>query len=321
MKFSFGDLFLGIIHFFVIFVPGGVLLVLLTYFAATFGLLSLPKTFLTEHWLALFAGGFFLGHIVSYLGAKLEDENNYLKDDVSQEMRSLVSEIVESMLPANLVEKGNLRRWTQTILRNTAEFEYSEIEKKDADRRFLRNIRIVLPVALFVLLVTLLKTLFELYFRELNEQQQLLVFTLISIAVFLLSLLLIINPKALGWERLFTKRKDKAPSYLPIECHENFKEFDLFKNLIKKVTIFLSFYAGIIVLNFAFKKSEIFILYPVLNSKNLHIQLFSLIILYLCRDFVEARYFDQDKKFTRIIFESFIAVYYDKFKYSIQLRL
>ena len=159
MKYSLSDFFIGIVHLFVIFLPGGILLAVLLYgfpelkdAGSSFGAAE------AGGWLLFLAASFVLGHIVSLAGAGWEDwrwkisGGKRAKGEVSDKLRGTVRTILQDSLPASLVSDDKLRRWAIAILRQSDSPSYRDVERNDADRRFFRNLRVVLvaPIILFL---------------------------------------------------------------------------------------------------------------------------------------------------------------------------
>jgi hypothetical protein len=154
MKFGLRDFFLGIIHIFVIFIPGGILLGVILYFVNSLGIHIIPGKLETMHWLVFFVGSFIIGHLVSYLGSRMEDASDYLKGDVKPEFRAMTTSIVRSKLVDGLTPEGKIRRWAQALPRREDPPSFGEIERNDADRRFFRNLRVIVPISLLLLSAT-----------------------------------------------------------------------------------------------------------------------------------------------------------------------
>lgn len=158
MSYKPQDLFIGVIDLFVIILPGALLI-----FAALRVLYEYPlKPLPAVAWsdlaaAAAFVGGaYLLGHLVSYLGSWSEDAFHRVREkrvlEPDEKIRESVGKILaRSGLP--VTEKLNVRRWAATYLRLFDPAAAAHIERKDADRRFFRNVTVVLvfPVVAFLL--------------------------------------------------------------------------------------------------------------------------------------------------------------------------
>lgn len=160
MKYSLSDFFTSIVYIFVIFLPGGMLLTVLYNFPGLSLSINFPfKLGETGHWLFFLSISFVLGHLISLVGASWEDwwwkahKWKKAKDDVPDKMRAIVHSILQDSIPDSLVNNNNLRRWAVAALKNSESPSYRDIERKDADRRFFRNLRVVLiaPIILFII--------------------------------------------------------------------------------------------------------------------------------------------------------------------------
>lgn len=167
MSFNLKDFFAGIVYLFVIFLPGATFLLLLvcafpsTLDSSLFGLLE--RSGPAGIALVLFGLSYFFGHLISLISSSFEDAAWNVKlikrrrkrlDGVREEMAKLVDRLVGMEVGARTIAaSGNsLRNWCRMILRRDAGPLDVDVERKDADRRFFRNILLVLAVgaALFV---------------------------------------------------------------------------------------------------------------------------------------------------------------------------
>ena len=155
MKYSLNDFFVGIVDIFVIFLPGGLLLFVLFYDFPDIGNIN-PLGGDTASWPFFLAVSFILGHFISMIGAAWEDwawERSgglKVKKEVSSELRIAATLIVKDVVPAHLVK--NVRRWAAVLLRQD-EQSRRVLERIDADRRFFRNLRVVLIASAVIFLI------------------------------------------------------------------------------------------------------------------------------------------------------------------------
>ncbi len=141
MKYNLSDFFVSIIHIFVIFMPGGIFLYagyLLLQRHIDPGDVVIKSDPLS--WVVLLAASFVLGHFISLIASKFEDKDNTLTED-DLKLRAVAYQIVRSKLPDALLSVDRFRRWGSLLLRQAESPAYGDIERKDADRRFFRNIR------------------------------------------------------------------------------------------------------------------------------------------------------------------------------------
>lgn len=162
MKYSLGDFFTSIVYIFVIFLPGGFLLLAVLYTFPEDLKTKIPSFKGSETGLILLflSVSFVLGHLVSLIGSRWEDwwwkviKSKKVRGEVSDKIQSIVRSIINDSLPPSLVIDDNMRRWAVTILKNSESPSFRDIEAKDADRRFFRNLRVVLISILILLLVS-----------------------------------------------------------------------------------------------------------------------------------------------------------------------
>jgi hypothetical protein len=151
------DFLIGVIDLFVIILPGALLIFAALRVAYGYPLMPLPAAVWSDlAAAAAFVGGaYLLGHLVSYVGSLSEDafhrtaERQVLAQE--ENVRKTVAAALKRLgLP---VEKQlNVRRQAATYLRLHDPAAAAHIERKDADRRFFRNVTVVLvfPVVAFL---------------------------------------------------------------------------------------------------------------------------------------------------------------------------
>lgn len=158
MNFGLKDFFLGVVHLFVIFLPGSLVLMSILYVVPDLqnfdGRLRMSGTGAT----LLFIGvSYFLGHLVSLLSSAIEDRfsSGPRKRELGSHnaaMRRVAQDICTRTLGRDVVSPKYVRRWSAFLVRQTGGVLQADIDTKDADRRFFRNIRLVLLVPLAVIL-------------------------------------------------------------------------------------------------------------------------------------------------------------------------
>lgn len=174
MNFGLKDFFMGVVHLFVIFLPGSLLL--LTILVASPGTDELDRV---VRKLNISAGGltlvfigasYFLGHLVSLIASAIEDEfwtKPWIVDEKSKdeyqpgkikawlegrkELREFALTVCQRELKGVVhVKDKKLRRWAQHLVRHRDAALRADIDAKDADRRFFRNTRLVLIAPLIL---------------------------------------------------------------------------------------------------------------------------------------------------------------------------
>lgn len=138
---SIKDFFTGITHFFVILLPGLIIALALLYIINPVLYHSIDLNKLTG--ITFIVISYVFGHIISYYGSHFEDKAEFLKDETSPVLRSMVRYIINKKIGDGVAFQGNIRRWAASILREEDSNALGEIIRKDADRRFFRNIRVV----------------------------------------------------------------------------------------------------------------------------------------------------------------------------------
>jgi len=161
LKSNLKDFFGGIINLFVIFLPGFILLFSICIIFQINPSADLAKKFGEGEigtWILIFTGSFVLGHFVSFLGSLLEDAVQIFrpKEDKLLPVRVLAGIILRSTFPQSTISDHQIRRWGYIFLKNKEHPSLGEIESKDADRRFFRNILMVLILIVIFLCVILL---------------------------------------------------------------------------------------------------------------------------------------------------------------------
>lgn len=159
MNLGFKDFFMGVVHLFVIFLPGAVILLSALYYSASLQQLDDRLDIGGFGIAVLFIGAsYFFGHLASLFASWFEDHiyvGARTREFGEQEaaLRRIAHEICVSNLGSGLVSPRLLRRWCALLVRQQGGVLQSGIDTKDADRRFYRNIQLVLlfPLALSAL--------------------------------------------------------------------------------------------------------------------------------------------------------------------------
>jgi len=147
------DLFTGVIHLFVIFLPGGILLVgvlfavypqVLTYDIGTLGFLG------------ILAASYVTGHFLSIIAAEIEDNLGFDPEEVSPVLRVMATQIVHDKIGEAMAAQGNVRRWAANLSREVGGEPFTDVQRKDADRRFFRNFQLVLRLLVGLYILTAL---------------------------------------------------------------------------------------------------------------------------------------------------------------------
>lgn len=160
MNFGLKDFFMSVVHLFVIFLPGSLLL--LTLLMALPGNFKIDDSLLTRNisatglTLVFIGASYLLGHLVSLIASKFEDVyskrpwGKRRSKEVSESLRANAYEICVRELDDALVEYPGFRKWAQHLARHGDDAIRGEIDALDADRRFFRNTRFVLIAPLIL---------------------------------------------------------------------------------------------------------------------------------------------------------------------------
>lgn len=164
MKYGISDFFSSVIYIFVIFLPGGVMTYTLLY-----GIPILKDTLLVflnnsgeMKWFILVTSSFVLGHITSLIGSIIEDQyyalipEDKLNPKIDKDILKKAEEIVKDKLKIKSVKKKHVRHWAKLILKENKSPAYSDIERKDADRRFFRNFTVNLLLLFIIISINII---------------------------------------------------------------------------------------------------------------------------------------------------------------------
>lgn len=167
MNFGLKDFFMGVVHLFVIFLPGAVVLLTIMYAFPSYrdiekslGVSGIGATI-------LFVGAsYFLGHVVSLAASSVEDffssgARSGEMGETKAAIRRTAFEICADVLSKEIITRGNLRKWCTYLVRKEGGTVQGDVDMKDADRRFFRNIRLVLLIAVFIVLLKIVRSGFD----------------------------------------------------------------------------------------------------------------------------------------------------------------
>lgn len=138
---------LGVIQIFVLLLPGAVFVALLAHGLVLYpfedpGMLDGNEV---ERGFLLLAVAYVAGNLVSTVGAAIEDwvyDSKVVQTDQAH-LRQPVRDAVQAVVGREIGEKENLRRWAATMVRLTHPQGAVDVERRDADRRFFRNMVVV----------------------------------------------------------------------------------------------------------------------------------------------------------------------------------
>lgn len=145
------DLFLGVADLFVILLPGALVLYLAAYAAYDYPVRPLPSLAWSpaEKWAALAFLAYLIGHLVSNAASAAEDwfyarggRKRIAGDD--PELREDAVEVARTVIGAARVDEYDIRRWAAARVALRSAGAARRLERKDADRRFFRNVLLVL---------------------------------------------------------------------------------------------------------------------------------------------------------------------------------
>ena len=146
------DLFVGVIGLFVIVIPGAIAIFVALALAYGYPFEPLPTLYWgsAEARAAFLVGSYFAGHVTSLVGSGVEDGIYKMLGAVGRkehpELKAKVQELAPTRLPG--VTDATLRRRAATFVRSKSERDAVRLDRKDADRRFFRNLTIVFLSAL-----------------------------------------------------------------------------------------------------------------------------------------------------------------------------
>jgi len=222
------DFFTGITHFFVILLPGLIVALALLYIISPELYQSLDLNKSTG--ITFIVVSYVFGHIISYYGSHFEDKAEFLKDETSPVLRSMVRYIINKKIGDGVAFQGNIRRWAASILREEDSNALGEIIRKDADRRFFRNIRVVV---ILLVVISAIEIIVHFGTEIIYQQTTISEFFINNMYIFLLMLISVIiiplvnsrnknqNKKytQLVFESLICKFRDDLPSdYISTEA-------------------------------------------------------------------------------------------------------
>ncbi|MBN2308682.1 MAG: hypothetical protein JXR94_06900, partial [Candidatus Hydrogenedentes bacterium] len=151
MKYNLSDFVVGLVHVFVIFMPGGILLAALAYAFDIEPILGLAgQDAGPAEWFLALAACYVLGHLVSLMASGIEDTLGVPEGEVRAVLRVLAGQSLRAQLPDILIEEKRERRWCCTVLRKNESTACRGVEQHDADRRFFRNVRVVFGLSAVV---------------------------------------------------------------------------------------------------------------------------------------------------------------------------
>ena len=155
MSYKPSELYLGIADVFVVMLPGMVLTALAAIVWYSEAMWSPERSLGSAGWAAFLLGSYLAGHLVSALGAFLEDWLNETvrgrgRIDRERErhgaIRGAAELIVGRLLPAFQCERDQVRRMAATIVQLQGGAGATQLQRKDADRRLFRNLTVALAV-------------------------------------------------------------------------------------------------------------------------------------------------------------------------------
>lgn len=156
MRFTLGDLFFGVINLFVLVIPGAFVLAGWVLFFDLPLWLHREAAFLSVDSaggvLLLAASCYFVGHLVSLVGQHVDDLNYEKVTLDCPHLRPLARSIVADTFPSEVIEEKDVRRWSDVILRQKEDASYETVLQKSADRRFFRNMVVVILLWIVMLL-------------------------------------------------------------------------------------------------------------------------------------------------------------------------
>jgi hypothetical protein len=157
MSYKPSELYLGIADVFVVMLPGMVLIGLGALAWDAGAVWSPERSLGSVAWAAFFLGSYLAGHLVSALGALLEDRLNEtawgqrrIEEEREREslkpLRDAARLVVARLLPEFKCPEGQVRRMAATCVQLLGGAGATELQRKDADRRLFRNLTVALAL-------------------------------------------------------------------------------------------------------------------------------------------------------------------------------
>lgn len=154
MKFDPGSFYLGVVDFFSIMLPGGVLAYFLSgpYQASVFGTLfpAIPPG--TAGWVIFLFAAYLLGHIVFLLGSYLDNIYDPIRKRVWPKENDFAFQQADRLkrerLGADAAKAINTYQWARAILTLHHPAGMAEVARLEADSKFFRSLVVVLIILL-----------------------------------------------------------------------------------------------------------------------------------------------------------------------------
>jgi ADP-ribose pyrophosphatase YjhB (NUDIX family) len=155
------DVFVGVIDFFAVLLPGAIIVALAAPHLPPFVLGPdgiVPNPTGSERWVAFIVAAYAAGHILFFVGSAL-DSTLYdpLRRWAIRPEKDLAfmeaSKIKDSFLPAFNDKVVNVFQWSKARLRLTAPEALMEVERFEADSKFFRGLLVALYVLLLLFIV------------------------------------------------------------------------------------------------------------------------------------------------------------------------
>jgi len=154
MKFDPGSFYLGVVDFFSIMLPGGVLAFFLSgpFQASVFGTLfpAIPPG--TAGWVIFLFAAYLLGHIVFLLGSYLDNIYDPVRKRVWPKETDFAFQQADRLKRARLGDEAaraiNTYQWARAILTLNHPTGMAEVARLEADSKFFRSLVVVLIILL-----------------------------------------------------------------------------------------------------------------------------------------------------------------------------
>lgn len=154
MKFDPGSFYLGVVDFFSIMLPGGVLTYFLSgpYQASVFGTLfpAIPPG--TAGWVIFLFAAYLLGHIVFLLGSYLDNIYDPIRKLVWPQKTDFAFQQADRLKRDRLGDDAaraiNTYQWARAVLTLNHPAGMAEVARLEADSKFFRSLVVVLIVLL-----------------------------------------------------------------------------------------------------------------------------------------------------------------------------
>jgi hypothetical protein len=141
------ELFLGIIDFFAIIIPGGVITLSIYYYYSA-DIDKIAQLTESQSWVAIFCVSYFIGNIISFMGEridKIRPINKYINKGFTPIWQCLDA-IRNELHPTSEREAINIYQWCRSVLIAVSPESMADVNRAVAASDFFRNLYILFPI-------------------------------------------------------------------------------------------------------------------------------------------------------------------------------